>query len=313
MIFTLTPNPAIDREYVVPKLIPNTVLRAVDMHIDYGGKGFNVSRMLNAMDVGSTALGFIGGHVGRFLEKGMESLGIDTDFVHIEQDTRTTTTIVETKGHDHYKVNESGPPILESELDALIHKVKLLVRPGDWWVLAGSLPPRVPVNFYQTLIGIIQSAGAKAILDASGKALLSGVKARPYLIKPNVFEAGTLTGLSGKSMQDRLNMLTSIHTSGIALILISAGKEASIFSDGANTWVAHPPVIEEANPTGAGDAMLAGLLYGLVNGLPRSDSFAWGLAAGSAAASKTGTRMPSMEAVTSLKETITVQEISHAS
>jgi 1-phosphofructokinase family hexose kinase len=312
MIYTVTLNPAVDREYVVPKLVSNTVLRASEVHIDYGGKGFNVSRMLTAMGVGNTALGFIGSNAGAFLEKGMASLGISTDFVHISHETRTNTTIVETNGQTHYKVNESGPAICDKERDLLKKKITERAKPGDWWVLAGSLPPGIPDDFYQELIVIIQSAGAKAILDTSGQALLCGVKAKPYLIKPNVFEASTLTGISGKSLEDLRAMLKNIHASGVSLIAISAGKDASIFSDGEKVWHANPPKIEEANPVGAGDAMLAGVLFGLYNGLENAESFAWGIAAGSAAAGKTGTGMPSKDEVENLKKRIDIKEIEHA-
>lgn len=312
MIYTVTLNPAVDREYVVPKLVSNTVLRASEVHIDYGGKGFNVSRMLTAMGVGNTALGFIGSNAGAFLEEGMASLGISTDFVRIAHETRTNTTIVETNGQTHYKVNESGPAISNEERNLLKQKIMESAKPGDWWVLAGSLPPGIPDNFYQELIGIIQSAGAKAILDTSGQALLSGVKAKPYLIKPNVYEASTLTGISGNSLDNLIAMLKSIHASGVSMIVISAGKDTSIFSDGDMVWYASPPKIEEANPVGAGDAMLAGVLFGLYNGFENAESFAWGIAAGSAAAVKTGTGMPTKEEVENLKKIIEIEEIEHA-
>jgi len=312
MIYTVTLNPAVDREYVVPKLIANTVLRASEVHIDYGGKGFNVSRMLTALGVRNTALGFVGSNAGAFLEKGMASLGIATEFVHIAHETRTNTTIVETDGHDHYKVNESGPAIADADREKLIEKVKHLAKADDCWVLAGSLPPGIPANFYRELTSIIQSAGGRAVLDTSGEALLEGVKAHPYLIKPNVFEAGTLTGIKGKMHEDLLKMLKNIHAGGVEHVVISAGKDASFFTSGESVLFAQPPVIEESNPVGAGDAMLAGLLYGLHQGLDHAESFAWGIAAGSAAASKTGTGMPSMDEVQTLKKKIKVEEIENA-
>jgi len=312
MIYTVTLNPAVDREYVVPKLIANSVLRASEVHIDYGGKGFNVSRMLTALGVSNTALGFIGSNAGAFLEKGMASLGIATDFVHIAHETRTNTTIIETDGVDHYKVNESGPVISAAERVLLLDKVKELAKAEDCWVLAGSLPPGVPIDFYRELITIIQSAGGKALLDTSGDALLEGVQAKPYLIKPNVFEANTLTGINGKSRADLLSMLRNIHAGGVSLVVISAGKDASLFSDSNKVFYGQPPQIEEANPVGAGDAMLAGVLYGLVNHMDMADAFAWGIAAGSAAASKTGTRMPSMQEVQTLKEKVKIEEIENA-
>ena len=105
MIYTVTLNPAVDREYIVPRLTPNTVLRATEVNIDFGGKGFNVSRMLHSLGIESTALGFLGGKAGQILEQGLTSIGIKTDFVHVAEETRTNTTIVEKEGRYHYKVN----------------------------------------------------------------------------------------------------------------------------------------------------------------------------------------------------------------
>jgi len=312
MIFTVTLNPAVDREYVVPKLIPNSVLRASEVHIDYGGKGFNVSRMLSSLGVPNNALGLVGGSAGDVLEQGLFSLGISTDFMHVKNETRVNTSIVQTEGQDHIKVNEVGPDISDHEIGLFIKKVKSLVKPGDWWVLSGSLPPGINEDFYQEMIHMIQSAGARAALDTSGQALISGVRARPHLIKPNVIEANTLTEISGHSLDDLIKMIKKIHANGIHRILISAGKDASIFSDGVKVLYANPPAIRESNPVGAGDAMLAGVLYGFYNQLEIEDSFAWGIAAGSAAACKTGTSMPTMSEVEKLKKEIEIQEINNA-
>jgi len=312
MIYTVTLNPAVDREYVVPRLVPNSVLRASQVHIDYGGKGLNVSRMLNALGMGSTALGFIGRNAGAFLESGLTSLGITTDFVNISQETRTNTTIVESEGRDHYKVNETGPIISIEEQHKLVDKVKKRIKAEDWWVLAGSLPPGVPATFYRELITIIQSAGANAILDSSGEALNEGVKAKPFLIKPNIIEAQSLTGVKGRTLNDMEEMQKTIHNWGIRISLISAGKRTSILSDRVSIWHSTPPKIEEANPVGAGDAMLAGLLFGYLTEEEISKAFAWGIAAGSAAARKPGTAMPTKREVEDLIKDVEIKEIENA-
>lgn len=312
MIYTVTLNPALDREYIVPDLIPNSVLRATEVHVDFGGKGFNVSRMLVALGTESTALGFVGGHTGQALVDGLEASGILTDFIRIAEETRTNTSIVETNGDDHYKVNESGPMISPQEIEALIEKISHLLKAGDWWVLAGSLPPGIPTNIYEKFVKLIQSAGAKAVLDTSGEALKPGVMAGPYLIKPNVFEAASLTRGKGNSSDDLVNMAKNIHRLGVSSVAISAGKDLALYSNGIRTWQAQPPKIEEVNPIGAGDAMLAGIVYGLVDGKAEECAFSWGIAAGAAAAGKAGTGMPSRSEVVKLIEKVKVKEVWNA-
>ena len=309
MIYTVTLNPAVDREYLVPRLTPNTVLRATEVNIDFGGKGFNVSRMLHFLGIENTALGFIGGKAGQILEQGLTSIGIKTDFVHVAEETRTNTTIVGKEGRDHYKVNQSGAFVTQQELDQFFRKVTTLINKDDWWILAGSLPPGVPNDTYQQLIQLVQSGGAKAVLDTSGKALSLGINASPFLIKPNIFEAQMLTGITNKSMDAMIEMINIILAKGVPLVSISAGKDFSLFSTGCNVWKAVPPDIQEANPIGAGDAMLAGMIYGLSTGLSEKESFAWGIAAGSAAAANPGTRMPAIIEVRKLLEKVKIDQI----
>jgi len=164
MIYTVTLNPAIDRELTVPLIEFDEVLRATESRIDYGGKGFNVSRMLTALGAQTVALAFGGGRAGVVLREGLEGLGIGTDFVEISGETRTNVSIV-TRDRGHYvKVNEPGPTIAEDERAALAAQVRARARGGDWWVLAGSLPPGVAPAFYADLIHDIQAAGARVLL-----------------------------------------------------------------------------------------------------------------------------------------------------
>src|SRR6266542_3364766 len=109
MIYTLTLNPAVDRELTVPSMKFDSVLRASESRVDFGGKGFNVSRLLKAVGEPNIAVGFLGGNAGELLQKGLQGLGIGTDFVWVTGETRTNVSIV-TSSHDHYlKVNEKGP------------------------------------------------------------------------------------------------------------------------------------------------------------------------------------------------------------
>ncbi len=194
MIYTVTLNPAVDRELTVANIEYDTVLRALSWQTDCGGKGFNVSRMLRSMGMASCAMGFVGGKSGEILHEGLHALEIETDFVWVEGETRTNISIV-TSEHDRYlKVNEPGPEISSARQSELLEKMRNLIQPGDWWVLAGSLPPCVSEKMYGEMIQIIEVGGAHAILDTSGPALAHGCQAGAYLVKPNAEEAEKLTG-----------------------------------------------------------------------------------------------------------------------
>jgi 1-phosphofructokinase family hexose kinase len=300
MIYTITLNPAVDKELVVPALEFDSVLRSQKINIDYGGKGFNVSRILISLGTDSVALGFAGGASGELLRNGLESLGIDTDFVWVNGETRTNISIV-TEIPSHYvKVNEPGPTISTNEQEALRKKVRTLANSEDWWVLAGSLPPGVPATIYADLINDIQAAGAYVILDTSGEALKHGCAAQPFLAKPNDAEAHHLTGLPVNTVTEIGEAAKVIQEAGVGTVVISLGKAGALLVDGGFVWQVESPVIQESNPIGAGDSMVGGLVWALSQGMPMVEAVSWGIACGAATASLPGTAVGTQELVDAL-------------
>lgn len=303
MIFTLTLNPAIDRELCVPSIVLDEVLRATAHRVDWGGKGFNVSRSLRALGADSRALGFVGGDAGRRIAAGLAALGIATDFVEIAGETRTNVTIVD--GARHLKVNEPGPTITDAEQARLIDQVRALARPGDWWVLAGSLPPGTSPAIYADVIRIVQGAGARAILDTSGAALAHGCEAKPFLVKPNAAEAAELLGRA----VDPSDAARELHARGAMNVLLSLGRRGAVLSDGRAMWRARPPCITERNPIGAGDAMVAGMVWGLAQGMPGERALRWSIASGAAAAGLDGTAFGTFDDVAALERQVEVAAV----
>ena len=310
MIYTVTLNPAIDRELSVPSIVLGEVLRATAHRVDWGGKGFNVSRSLRALGGESTALGFVGGEAGRRIAAGLAQLGIAVDFVEIAGETRTNVSVVD--GVRYLKVNEPGPTITEAEAARLIDKVRALARPGDWWVLSGSLPPGASPGIYADVIRIVQAAGARAILDTSGAALAQGCAARPFLVKPNAAEAAELTGRRVDPSEDSdgfaaaRDAAADLHARGVSYVLLSLGRRGALLSDGRSSWRARPPRITERNPVGAGDSMVAGMVWGLAQGMPVERALRWAVASGAAAASLDGTAFGTHAEVTALEPQVEI-------
>jgi len=308
MIYTLTLNPALDKEYHVSELIPNTILRASSVKLDYGGKGFNIARMLVTFGADCTALGFVGGHTGEVLSEGLKGIGIKTDFVHVRGETRTNISAISDKDNGYIKINEPGPEVSIQEIDELLLKIEALIQPGDWWVLAGSLPLGIPEDIYARLIHLINEGGARAVLDSSGNAFKLGCMAEPFLIKPNLEEIAHILDVEEKDPIGIGKAITKIHELGVKNIILSAGKDRAFCSDGMKRWVGNPPQIDEMNPIGAGDAMLAAIVYRLSINETILNAFNWGLAAGSAAASLPGTMMPVQSDVNRLLNKVIISE-----
>jgi len=284
MIYTVTLNPAVDRELTVPTLKWDTVLRASKQRADVGGKGFNVSCMVQQLGGESIALGFVGGLAGRLLADSLQERGVRTDFVWIAEETRTNVSIVTTDGGHSLKVNEAGPTITAAEQEALVRKVLDSVNAGDWCVLSGSLPPNVSSGLYAELATELQKQGVQVILDACGEALRLGCAARPFLVTPNASEATELTHQT-KPMDaaHQLRRMGSDH------VIVTLGRDGAMLVDDDGIFHIATPKIVERNAIGAGDALVGGLVYALAEELPLNEALRWGVACGTIAASLAGT------------------------
>jgi 1-phosphofructokinase family hexose kinase len=288
MIVTVTQNPGLDRTLTVPRILFNEVTRASSLRLDWGGKGFNVSRALKALGVESVAMGFVGGATGRTLAQGLTSLGIATDFIHIASETRTNVVIAEADGERHIKVNEAGPTVHAEELTAFLDLARERVRQGDIWVLSGSLPAGVPRGFYAQIITLVQAAGAKAFLDTSGEPLRLGCAARPYLVKPNALEAEEITGREIHSEADTLDAARFVLAQGIELAALSLGVDGLLLASEHEAVWARPPAVRAQNAVGAGDALMAGIIWALARELPLDQVARWGVACGTTSATREG-------------------------
>lgn len=309
MIYTLTLNPAVDRELTVPEVVYDTVLRASSARVDFGGKGFNVSRLLKGLGVTSTAVGFVGGKAGELLQDGLRSLGIDTGFVWVGGETRTNISIVTQAGGHYIKVNEQGPFVDEAKQLELLELIGVLAQPGDWWVLAGSLPPGVTPDFYARVIRALNARQAQAILDTGGESLRAGCAERPFLVKPNTEEARALTGMPMDTLEQVSLAAAEIRRMGAQNVVVSMGKQGALLQTDRETCLVHSPKITEKNPIGAGDSMVGGLVWALTQGFGLKESLGWGVASGAATASLSGTEVGSRALIESLLSQVVYESL----
>lgn len=279
-IYTVSVNPAIDLFLDVPEIVFDEVLRATAVRRVWAGKGFNVSRALQRLGGKSTALGFVGGYAGMAIRAGLEAEGIATDFVTVEEETRTNVMIVDLKAGRHIKVNQTGAPVSATAQEEFCACVRRHLKPGDLWVLTGSLAPGLSTDFYAELIELLHAGGAWAALDTSGAALRAGCAARPELVKPNVAEAYDLTGERVTSMEDACRAVAAFHAAGARRVALSMGAQGLLYSDGETLVHAAPPPVRVRTAVGAGDALLGGVVWALAQGMPSIEVARWGAATG---------------------------------
>ncbi|MCN9243993.1 1-phosphofructokinase family hexose kinase [Streptomyces sp. RY43-2] len=267
MILTVTLNTALDVTYHVRALRPHTSHRVTEVTERPGGKGLNVARVLAALGHEVTATGFAGGATGRSLKDQLaHSPGIVDALIPVEGVTRRTVAVVDDSTGDATQLNEPGPEITPEDWSAFLTTYEELVRSASAVALCGSLPPGVPVGAYARLVRTARTSGLPVLLDTSGEPLRRGVAARPDIVKPNADELAELTG-----SHEPLRAAQDARRRGAHTVVASLGAEGLLAVTAQGRWRAAPPRRVRGNPTGAGDAAVAGLLSGLVEHLPWPD------------------------------------------
>ena len=194
MIITVTLNPAVDHTLDLHHLTLGATIRVQNSRIDPGGKGINVSRVLQELGRESMASGLAPGSLGRFVEHSLLERGILCDFVHTRGQTRTNLTIVDESIHETTLLSYRGPEIDPRHMTTLETKLRRYLSSGDWLVVAGSIPPPIKPEAYERLIALGREAGVSTVLDADAEALAAGLRGKPDLVKTNHHEAERLLG-----------------------------------------------------------------------------------------------------------------------
>ena len=188
MIITITLNPSLDYILQIQNLALKETQRSENTFLYPAGKGVNVSRALSRLDIPTTAWGFLGGTNGDRFMRLFEKEGINANFIPCEDETRLNTIVTEIETHKQLRISAKGPFISKDELNILYNRLRKLSSDIEFVEFGGSLSEGVPHNVYKELIELVQSNGIKCILDTGNSALIQGIEAKPFLIKPNLHE-----------------------------------------------------------------------------------------------------------------------------
>lgn len=260
---TITLNAAVDTTYVLDRYYQGEVNRISRKMTAPGGKGNNVARVLALLGHTVRATGFIGGSQGRYIEQGLQDMGVETAFVRVPGDSRSCLTIIERESGMISELLEPGMTISRQNSETFLRTAPLLASEVDAVVVSGSLPNGLPNDYYARLLTALHSSSALLAFDSSGEALLHGLWARPNLIKPNASEMASLMGSEGspEEMAEwvRRKLIGGVLAPG-AKILLSLGQQGAALISQDTALMASPPAIRVVNPVGSGDALLAGYL-----------------------------------------------------
>lgn len=286
MIYTITFNPALDYIVRVDEFKLGQVNRTSYEEVYAGGKGINVSIVLNNLDVENVALGYIAGFTGEEIKNKVKSMGCKTDFIKLNNGMSRIN--VKLKSNEESEINAQGPDITDTDLNKLYEKLDLL-KEGDFLVLAGSIPKSLPENIYEIIMGRLENKGVNIIVDATGDLLLNVLKYKPFLIKPNHHELGDLFKVEIKNDEEIIKYAKELKEMGARNVLISMAGDGAIFITEDNRVIkSEVPKGKLVNSVGAGDSMVAGFIAGYLKNNNLEDAFKMGVATGSASAFSEG-------------------------
>ena len=291
MIVTVTTNVAIDRTLTVPNFQRGQRHRASAGLTLAGGKGVNIARALKRLGVPVVATGLAGGRTGTRIVEELTAEAILNDFVRIDDESRTSTAIVDPTGSSYTEVNEWGPHVQPEELEMLLEKLAYLSQGADYVVFAGSLPRGIDDDFYSEAVRELNRRGAQTVLDSEGESLRLGAQAEPMLVSPNEREAEALVGQEFHDDDDFLAGLETIAELGPRNVLITreSGCWALLRSERRTSlYRALAPVVDPISAVGSGDVLLAGYIAARLEGRSDEEALRSAVAAGAASTLEIG-------------------------
>ena len=306
MITTICLNPALDRTVTVDSLVPGHVNRIRTARTDVGGKGVNVAVVCRRLGLDSQVIGCAGVDGYSKLRAKAKAEDIGCDFHTVEGAIRINTKVVPLDGSSVTELNEPGPTLTAEDLDVFFDMAAEAAAGSEYVVITGSLPPGCSVHTYRNLIEMLH---VPCILDVGGAALAEGVKAKPFLIKPNHHELAATVGRELHTLGDIRAAAQTFVDGGVRHVVVSLGKEGALYVGEEGCFYAPEIPVEVRSTVGAGDALVGGLLYGLVKHGTMREGFRAGAAAGTASVMTEGTQLINLDDFERLLTQVQIQDL----
>ena len=307
MISAFCLNPSFDKTVEVSAFRIGGTNRILRSRVDPGGKGVNVARVLRTLGEEVCC-------VCALPEKGRDEFldllsgsGVTMEAIATPGTLRTNTKIFSQDSSRVTELNESGVPLSSKALEDLAQKAETLKSCCAMHVLSGSLPPHASEAMYYNMIQMLSPA--PVFLDASGKALLEGIKAKPLFVKPNLEEMEAVFDRPLRSRQEVQDAAFRWIEQGVGHVVVSMGGQGAMMVTADQTVYSPAIDVKVQSTVGAGDAMVAGLVYAYVHHMSLEDMLRCGTAAAAASCMTTGTQMVRLEDYEAMLSKSVVQAI----
>ncbi|WP_159474439.1 1-phosphofructokinase family hexose kinase [Dyadobacter sp. 3J3] len=302
-IVTLTINPALDKSANVDRIFPDYKLRCDTPNFEAGGGGINVAKAIHRLGGNPVAVFTIGGPTGQRLHKLVKSEGVETLVIETKQWTRENFHVLETSTGFQYRFGVPGSELMPTEVRSILETIEEFDPKPSYIIASGSLPPGAPDDFYGQIAKIAHKQGARFIADASGDALKSATEAGVYLLKPNITELSQLVGVDKLEMDDVDDAARAlIIRNQCEVVVVSMGAMGAMLVTADQVEHIPAPPVKKKSAVGAGDSMVAGIVWTLSQGKSLREAVRMGVACGSAATMSAGSELFRMQDVNKLMD-----------
>lgn len=283
-VVTLTINPALDKSATVQKMTPFDKLVCHNITYHSGGGGVNISRVLHRLGIESHCIFPYGGKTGEHLIDLLEEEHVKVFASAISIWTRENFAVFDKSTSLQYRFGMPTESFIETEMEALEKLIYEQVKDNDIFVISGSLPKGLPINYYSKIISQLKAKEVKVIVDTSGAVFNEVLQNELFLIKPNQKELARLAGKESLSKKEREAFALKMVTDKIAqYVVVSLGKDGAFIAHKNGIEYVKAPKISVKSTIGAGDSMVAGLIYGIIKEETSKNMLRWGVACGVAA------------------------------
>jgi 6-phosphofructokinase 2 len=290
-ILTITLSPCIDKSSSVKQLIPEKKLRCAEPKLEPGGGGINVARAITKLGGNATALYFSGGYTGSYFNSLMKAENIPSVIVETENETRENLIIVDETANKQYRFGMPGTKILEKEWQQLLKEVESFRDPA-YIIVSGSFPTGVPVDIIARIAHMAKKKKARMVVDTSGEALRCALDEGVFLAKPNIGELAVLTGHEHLEFSQISGLAKELISKGSSeILIISLGADGAMLVTADQVHAYKPPTVKRKSTVGAGDSMVAGVIWKLFQGANIAAAVQYGVACGTAATLNSGTEL----------------------
>lgn len=307
-LITLTLNPAVDAAYSIAKLIPDQKAHAQAVRYDPGGNGINVGRALKTLGAKAHNFCVTAGEIGQLFHRLVVPQLDHFHAEHIAGETRINVTLLEQETAAQYEVSAIGPTLDAPHLENITARFVAQCENGIG-VVTGSVPPGVSETIYGELTARIRERGGRAVVDTYGTLLRHTIAARPFLIKPNRYELEQYRGKELPSLKDVAAEARALQRNGIDYVAVSLGKEGALLCGPDNIYYAAAPAMKISSTVGAGDSMVAGLVFAFAHEQTPEQALRLGVACGTGTACHPGTDLFNAKEIDPLLAMITVRKL----